>query len=60
MAGTDLSRRAPVNVGLKCDVALLKVVLRDTLHLFKNVRDFEIGGCLRESALRDVVNLLKI
>ena len=60
MAGANGCRSALIDLRDQRDVALFEIVFGNSLHLFQDVADFEVGSGLREGALRDVINLLEV
>ena len=60
MACADGRWRSLVHVHCESDISLFEIVFSYTLHLLKNVTNFEISGSLGEGALTDVVDLLEI
>ena len=60
MAGTNLGWRTLIDLGNEGDIALLEVIFGNSLHLFKDVLHFKVGGGLGECALRNVVNLFEV
>lgn len=49
-----------IHIHGKRNVSLSEIIFSYTLHLFKNVRDREVRGSLREGTFTDVIDLLKV
>ena len=56
----NLLRRRFIHIHGKRDISLSEVIFSNALNLFKNVCNLEVRGGLRECALTDVIDLLKV
>ena len=60
MTCADLLGCRLIHIHGKRNVSLSEIIFSYTLHLFKNFRDREVRGGLREGTFTDVIDLLKV